>query len=272
METENHETVETVDCRAPDSDDSDWEKAWDFRAADAENRQTAEDSQPPEEDYIKVKKMPAWARIAIASVVAIVILFAFIWEFGNIGARIDPDAEIPQGSGSPVQDAIDDLDWIIPAYLPVNDYSRPGTKTDEISGIVVHYIGNPGTTASQNRNYFANLAITEEAYASSNFIIGLDGEVLQCVPVDEIAYASNDRNSDTLSIELCHPDDTGEFTDETYASAVRLAAWLCSEYELSGEDILRHFDVSGKECPRYFVQNGDAWETFKADVTSAMDG
>jgi N-acetylmuramoyl-L-alanine amidase CwlA len=85
-----------------------------------------------------------------------------------------------------------------------------------------------------------------------------------------MAYASNARNADTLSIELCHPDDTGKFTDETYAAAVRLTAWLCNAYGITADSIIRHYDVQGKECPRYFVANEDAWEAFKADVAKEM--
>ena len=222
-------------------------------------------------EEIQKKKMPAWMRITIAAVAAIVILFAVIWEVAYNVPQEEHIENAPPRARSEVQDEIRKLDWIIPAFLPINEYSRPGTQITQVNGIVIHYIGNPDTTAERNRSYFANLAITGETYASSNFIICLDGQILQCVPVDEIAYASNYRNADTISIELCHPDDTGQFTDETYASAVRLTAWLCKQYGLTSDEVLRHFDVYGKECPKYFVDNEDAWETFKADVAQAIE-
>lgn len=157
-------------------------------------------------------------------------------------------------------------DWIREDLLPVNSWSRPGRAMTAVNGIVVHYVGNPGSTAQQNRNYFANLARTHETYASSNFIIGLEGEIILCVPIGEVAFCSNDRNDDTLSIEVCHPDDTGEFTPESYESLVKLVRWLAEFYELEEEDILRHYDIRGKECPRYFVRNPEAWEEFKTTV------
>lgn len=157
-------------------------------------------------------------------------------------------------------------DWIREDLIPVNDWSRPGRPMTAVDGIVVHYVGNPGSTAQQNRNYFANLAKTHQTQASSNFIIGLEGEIILCVPIGEVAYCSNDRNDDTLSIEVCHPDDTGEFTPESYASLVKLVRWLAEFYELEEEDILRHYDIRGKECPRYFVQHPEAWEEFKTAV------
>lgn len=150
--------------------------------------------------------------------------------------------------------------------LTPNPYSRPGTKTEKIRGIVVHYTANPNSTALDNRNYFEGLKDSQTTKASSNFIIGLEGEIIQCVPTWEMAYASNERNKDTVSIECCHPDETGRFTGETYRSLVGLCAWLCEKFELSEGDIIRHYDVTGKNCPKYFVEDEDEWRKFKKNV------
>jgi len=197
-------------------------------------------------------------------------MFAFMMEaFSNREGTV-PVTPLPH-SASGVQAEIDRLGWIEQMLLPENPFSRPGIMLEEVNGIVIHNICNPGTTAVQNRNFFANLAVTHERHASSNFIVCLDGSIIQCVPVDEIAYASNARNSDTISIEVCHPDDTGRFTDESYAATVRLTAWLCDRFGLTSSDVIRHYDVQGKECPRYFVENEDAWVEFKADVEREME-
>jgi len=154
--------------------------------------------------------------------------------------------------------------------LTVNPYSRPGTETGKIKGIVVHYTANPGASAKANRDYFENLKDTHVTKASSNFIVGLEGEIIQCVPTWEVAYASNDRNKDTVSIECCHPDETGKFNEETYRSLVQLSAWLCKKFDLDESDVIRHYDVTGKNCPKYFVENEAAWEQFREDVSRAL--
>ena len=115
-------------------------------------------------------------------------------------------------------------DFVTVDYIPTNEYSRPGTPLETISGVVVHYVGNPGTTAAANRSFFANLALTHETYASAHFVVGLEGEILQCVPLTEIAYCSNTANDYTVSIEVCHPDDTGKFDDATMESLEQLVA------------------------------------------------
>lgn len=155
--------------------------------------------------------------------------------------------------------------------LTVNEYSRPGEAVEEVQKIVVHYIGNPGTSAQQNRNYFESLKDLQDVSMSSNFIIGLDGEIIECVPPGEVAYASKSMNYYSISIENCHPDTTGKFTEATYRSCVRLTAYLLEEYDLEREDIIRHYDVTGKECPRYFVRNQEEWETFRDDVMAYIE-
>lgn len=155
--------------------------------------------------------------------------------------------------------------------LTVNPYSRPGTETEKIRGIVIHYTANPGAGAAANRDYFEGLKDSHATKTSSNFVVGLDGEIIQCVPTWEVAYASNERNIDTVSIECCHPDESGEFTKETYRSVVNLTAWLCMKFGLDSGDVIRHYDVTGKNCPKYFVENEDAWKQFREDVDKAIE-
>lgn len=170
------------------------------------------------------------------------------------------------------------IDEDLPEYverdlLSVNEWSRPGTPLEAVNGIVIHYVGNPGTSAQANRNYFESLSSgADGVYASSHFIVGLEGEVVECVPLSEIAYASNSRNEDTVSIEVCHPDETGEYSSVTYDRLVELTAWLCREFRLDpAADVIRHYDVSGKLCPLYYVEHPDAWERLLADVESSLE-
>lgn len=155
--------------------------------------------------------------------------------------------------------------------LDVNEYSRPGIESDSITGIVIHYTANPGSTAQNNRDYFEGLKDSHETSVSSHFVVGLEGEIIQCVPTWEMAYASNSRNNDTVSIECCHPDETGKFDEQTYESMVQLTAWLCTKFGLTEQNVIRHYDVTGKNCPKYFVENEETWELFKGDVKAALE-
>ena len=151
--------------------------------------------------------------------------------------------------------------------LTKNPYSRPGTALSKINAVVIHYTASPGGTAEQNREYFEDLKVFKTRKASAHFIVGLKGEIVQCIPTKEIAYASNDRNKDTVAIECCHSDDSGKFNEATLDSVKKLTAWLLVKNGLSAEDgIIRHHDVSGKLCPKYFVEHEDEWEKFKKDV------
>lgn len=177
-------------------------------------------------------------------------------------ARLDKlEAQVTQENGSFIGAPPFEVN-----LLDVNEYSRPGIPLKKIKGIVVHYTANPGSTAAENRNYFEGLKDSHETKVSSHFVIGIEGEIVQCIPSSEIAYASNSRNDDTLSIECCHKDETGEFTEATYDSLVKLVGWLCYRFGLESSDVIRHYDVTEKICPKYFVDHPDAWEQFKKDV------
>jgi N-acetylmuramoyl-L-alanine amidase len=160
--------------------------------------------------------------------------------------------------------------------LTVNPYSRPGKPLIGVKGIVIHWVANPGTTALANRNYFEGLKNQAALYASAHFIIGLRGEVIQCLLENETAYhvgaaryldialknLSSYPNNCTLGIELCHTNWEGEFTPETLKAAKELILELCERYNLGKNNIYRHYDITGKECPRYFVLHSDQWINF----------
>lgn len=145
--------------------------------------------------------------------------------------------------------------------------ARPRTKRSRTTKIAWHWIGNANTSAKNNRNYFNTCGKA----VSSHYIIGLSGEVLYIVPEEEIAYTTNEANSYSIGIECCHPDWTGKFSDVTYASMVELGVNLCKKYNLNPiNDFIRHYDVTKKCCPKYFVENPSAWAKFKQDVYNKM--
>lgn len=162
---------------------------------------------------------------------------------------------------------------IIEKFLTPNKYSRPQTKLTKITKIAIHYVGNAGSTAIANRNYFENLKNgINGVYASSHFIVGLDGEIIQCLPLNEIAYTTNQANSYSIGIETCHPLADGKFNDKTNQALIELCSDLCKRYNLNPlNDLIRHFDITGKKCPLYHVNNPSAWTKLKQDVYDFMN-
>lgn len=164
-------------------------------------------------------------------------------------------------------------DITLPEYVDVDyipndsNHSRTGEELSAVKNIVIHYVGNPGTTAKQNRNYFS----TEGVKVNSHFLIGLDGECIQCIPIYERSSASNWRNNDTISIEVCHPDSSGKFNKETTDTLIKLTAWLLDTCWLDETAVIRHYDITGKLCPLYFVENEDEWNAFKSSVKAELE-
>ena len=229
-------------------------------------------------------------RVFIAVLLIIIVLLAgWIvlnragengWSIGDFLHNSDDmvsdteQSEISSGddsSGGPEQWQKEGAPYIDVELLTPNEYSRPQIPIESVNYIAIHYTANPGATAIANRNYFENLAKTHDTKVSSHFVVGLDGEVVQCIPTSEMSYATNSRNVDTISIECCHPDETGKFNDSTYDSVVKLTAWLCVQFGLTSENVIRHYDVTGKDCPKYYVENPDAWLQMKADIAAQIN-
>ena len=215
----------------------------------------------------KIRRTIQLARRIALCIVAVVLILAA----GSAIARAQDRIQQNRYLEGVFAKKVGDMPQIDVQLLTSNPYSRPQTKLKKVKGLVIHYVANPGTTAQQNRNYFEGLKDSKNTKASSHFIIGLDGEIIQCIPSGEIAYASNERNEDTLSIECCHPDATGKFNQETYDSLVHLTAWLCGKFDLTTRDVIRHYDVTGKQGPLYYMENPKAWQQFLTDVQDYIE-
>ena len=204
-------------------------------------------------------------------IVAVVCGAAYLLQKGlpPIFSHIFGGGERQHGAYLTAQQAgeIEIPSWIEQRMIPVNGAGRRGEELECVRNIVVHYVGNPGTSADQNHSYFAQ----PQTEVSSHFLVGLDGEILQCVPLNEKCSATSERNRDTIAIEVCHPDETGKFTEASYRALVRLTAWLCRECNLTADEVIRHYDATGKECPLYYVKNESAWLQFQDDVADAID-
>lgn len=219
------------------------------------------------------KELLCRVQIAFLMVMCLVLIYFITGEIYRMVHRSPAKQPVPAIAERMIDEGRSSDNKIAPPQmiqdlLEINDYSRPGTKLDRINSVFVHYTANPGTSAAQNRSYFANLAQTHERSASAHLIIGYEGELIQCIPLEEQAYAVMTRNEDSVSIECCYLDEDGSFTQETYETLIHTLAWLLEEYDLSTEDILRHYDCGGKLCPLYYAENEGAWEQLRQDVAS----
>jgi len=169
--------------------------------------------------------------------------------------------------------------------LLTNKNSRPGTKITA-RGLVIHWTANKraGANAVANRNYFNN----PTTVASAHYIVD-DKQIVRCLPENEMGYhvgaksykpdalqkLSSYPNNCTIGIEMCVNAD-GNF-QTTYQNTVELTADILKRYGWGVDQLWRHFDVTGKNCPAYFVSDdyarqftgltaAQAWAKFKDDV------
>lgn len=167
-------------------------------------------------------------------------------------------------------------------FLTPNPFSRPTIELMGVKGVAIHWVANPGQSAQGVRDYFESLKTQDpgddiaDRFASTQFVVGIGGEIIQTMPRHEMAYHVGAKSYDPealeklgaypnawmLGIELCHPEPDGKFTLATLVSAECLCAWLLDHYKLTIYDLWRHYGVTGKRCPKWFVDRPDEWEAF----------
>lgn len=169
-------------------------------------------------------------------------------------------------------------------YIAVNQYTRPGSKLAKVVGIVMHYTANPGATAENHKRYFGNGG--GGRYAGAHIFVDKT-EALCIIPLNEVAYHANekacrianlkghsgsyygDANCTAIGIEMC-VEKNGSISELTFNRSVKIAAELCKKYGLTANDIYRHYDVTGKNCPAPWVSNPNEFVRFKKEVKSAL--
>lgn len=168
-------------------------------------------------------------------------------------------------------------------FIPVNRWTRPGTKLPLVRKIVLHYTANPGASAANHVTYFGktlpganNAAFLQYGEvqararnlireASAHFFVDAK-EAILVIPLSEIAYHASQANPYSIGIEMCIEED-GSFAAETVWRTAEIVKELCALYQLNpGQDVIRHYDVTGKICPKPYVDHPSAWEAFKKSL------
>lgn len=154
---------------------------------------------------------------------------------------------------------------------PANYDSKTIRGYKNIKYIVIHYTGNKGDTAINNCKYF-NRTVTR---TSAHYFIDREGNIAKSVNMNRIAWAvgglykrvplfGKANNNNTVSIELCDIVDKGISAKQKKALK-NLCRAICRKCP-NIIDIIRHYDVNGKNCPRYYVDNVDKWEKLREEV------
>lgn len=94
------------------------------------------------------------------------------------------------------------------------------------------------------------------------------------------------RNKNTVSIEICNGSRSGKvesansadnyFTDAAIQNALNLAAYLMKKHNIPIENVVRHYDISGKYCPGVIGWNTNSgsdaeWIKFKARLKRMVE-
>lgn len=145
-------------------------------------------------------------------------------------------------------------------------------RTQSVKYIVIHYTANKNDTALNNINYFKN----NTPVASAHYFVD-SNEIYTSVPEEDTAYhcgASSYRhaycrNANSIGIEMCTSFASGRYyiDDKTIKNAVWLTKELMKKYSVPAENVIRHYDVTGKLCPAPMVSDETEWKNFKASIS-----
>lgn len=158
-----------------------------------------------------------------------------------------------------------------------------GTRVEKIKYIVIHYTGSEGTAAG-NVNYFNN----GNRGASAHYFVDRSGEIREyCDPLMYYAWHCGGSlesshhplhnictNRNSIGIEICthYNRSAWEFTTAAVSAAIALTKYLMAKFGISADHVCRHYDVTGKACPRvpgWGAVGGDAeWKKFLAAITT----
>ena len=149
------------------------------------------------------------------------------------------------------------------------NYRRGRAKP--VSFLVYHYVGATGG-AEANARYYHN---TENIGASAHYFVGHaseGAEIWSSVPEESTAWHCGAksykhpacRNANSIGIEMCCKlGPKGWYIeDETLAAAAALGREIMARYGIPIENVVRHYDVTGKLCPAPLVDE-TAWANFK---------
>ncbi len=152
-------------------------------------------------------------------------------------------------------------------------------RSAEILYIVMHYTANKGDTAKANGNYFANNA---DLKASAHYFVD-ETEVVQSVEDDDTAWHCGGSlqgggghtfhgiclNANSIGVEMCsdYKNEAYVITDDTVNNAMELVKSLMDTYSIDTDHVIRHYDVTGKNCPAPWVADESLFTAFKARLT-----
>ncbi len=220
------------------------------------------------EEWKKRKKLYAYAKLGLVVLLGVLIIFIVLFGLVKVVRNLfsKGDASTPATPSMKQELNLTEL------FLTPNIYTRPQNTLKEVKGIVIHYVSDTGSSAVSVRNYYEGLKqnSTSKTAESCHFIIGIDGEIVQCIPLNEIACASGARNEDTIAITFCHPGTDGEPSAQTYESLLKLTTYLCNTYGLTKDTVIRHSDLGDQSCPKYFAEQEGKWAAFLAELDTAV--
>lgn len=156
------------------------------------------------------------------------------------------------------------------------NYNKMSNKVNKY--IVIHYVGAV-STAYNNSVYFKNV----NRSASANYFVD-ENEIYRVVADSDKAWHCGDKlksgnggayngkctNSNSIGIEMCCYNNNGKIdvSEKVISNTIELVKELMAKYNISIDNVIRHYDVTNKICPAPLVEDESRWIDFKNRLIS----
>ena len=163
-------------------------------------------------------------------------------------------------------------------YIPISNKKQFGNKRSlkDIKFIVVHDTGNKsrGAGAMNHKKYLENATRS----GSAHYYVD-DKEIIQPIGDSTVAWAVGDTgsnkdrtrtdvtNSNSLNVEICINSDSNY--NQAVKNANELIKNLMIKFNIPVDRVVRHFDASGKPCPKTMKANN--WEKWGQFIKELKD-
>ncbi len=140
-----------------------------------------------------------------------------------------------------------------------------GRQGNRIRKIAIHYTGTEAS-AHNNLLYF----LRSSAGASAHYFIDKDGTLHQSVSEGDTAWHAGHWGTNLCSVGIEVVSGGADFIEAQINTLASLVAEIRSRCGISADNVIRHYDVTGKLCPAPYV-NEDKWATLHARIVRISD-
>ena len=132
--------------------------------------------------------------------------------------------------------------------------------------IVIHYSGGACVTAETLARCLVN---NNANNVSANYCVD-ENDIICTIPPGYMSYGVTGHNNHIINIEVCYTDPAGRFELNAIANIRRIVKKCMRDFNIPADKVVRHYDLTKKKCPCYYVDNPAEWARLHRMITKGV--